>query len=284
VFEQFKNINKIIYDREDVLYYFFSDSEKRSEILDRDGGKRSLNEATINPFESILVQIKDPEKYPELSHIAESYKKFAFYRNWHFGPEAPIRKPQEINKPTNQLLPDFSNLAIFLRRIGENQEAKTKLLKYLSYLYEGFKDFEVVSVGGNYVQINFIEQNDIRIPSERLSDGTLRYLAICAILCDPTPPPVICMEEPELGLHPDIIPKIAALLKDASERTQIITTTHSDILIDALSDTPESVVVCEKVDGSTVMKRLDKENLSGFLERYRLGELWLSGEIGGTRW
>ena len=87
-----------------------------------------------------------------------------------------------------------------------------------------------------------------------------------------------------MGLHPDIIPEVAKLLIDASKRSQIFVTTHSDVLVDALSEVPEAVVVCEKVDGATQMRRLDGESLKPWLEKYRLGELWTSGEIGGNRW
>ena len=109
-------------------------------------------------------------------------------------------------------------------------------------------------------------------------------MCLLAILCDPSPPPLVCIEEPELGLHPDILPKLADLLVEASERTQIVVTTHSDILVDALTEQPEAILVCEKHDGQTTMRRLDGETLAHWLETYRLGELWTSGEIGGTRW
>jgi predicted ATPase len=65
---------------------------------------------------------------------------------------------------------------------------------------------------------------------------------------------------------------------------QLIVTTHSDILVDALTKVPEAVVVCEKENGSTRMKRLDREALSAWLKDYGLGQLWRSGEIGGNRW
>ena len=130
----------------------------------------------------------------------------------------------------------------------------------------------------------FVQEGDITIPSTRLSDGTLRYLALLAILCHPAPAPMVCLEEPELGLHPDILPGLADLLREASERCQFIVTTHSDTLVDALTDTPESIVFCEKENGQTKLKRLDKDDLTHRLERYRLGELWISGELGGNRW
>ena len=85
-------------------------------------------------------------------------------------------------------------------------------------------------------------------------------------------------------MHPDVIPEVAKLLVEMSSRTQIFVTTHSDILVDALTDTPEAVIVCEKSEGATQLRRLDATQLKPWLEEYRLGELWTSGEIGGNRW
>ncbi len=65
---------------------------------------------------------------------------------------------------------------------------------------------------------------------------------------------------------------------------QLVVTTHSDALVDELSDIPKSVIVCEKHDGSSTLKQLDSEQLSEWLERYTLGQLWRTGEIGGNRW
>jgi predicted ATPase len=112
----------------------------------------------------------------------------------------------------------------------------------------------------------------------------LRWISLLAILLDPQPPPLVCIEEPELGLHPDLLPKLADLLREASQRMQLVITTHSDVLVDALTDTPESVIVCEKENGATTMRRLDRKDLSKWLEKYSLGQLWRSGQVGGNRW
>jgi predicted ATPase len=103
------------------------------------------------------------------------------------------------------------------------------------------------------------------IPATRLSDGTVRYLCLLAVLCHPQPPPFVGIEEPELGLHPDVLPGLADLLVDASSRTQLLVTTQSDILVDALTSTPESVVVCEMTDGATKLRRLNQEDLRPWL-------------------
>ena len=94
----------------------------------------------------------------------------------------------------------------------------------------------------------------------------------------------MAIEEPELGLHPDVIPFVAKLLVDASQRTQLLVTTHSQMLVDALGEQPETVVVCERVDGVSRFERLSSAQLKEWLEKYSLGTLWSMGEIGGNRW
>lgn len=130
----------------------------------------------------------------------------------------------------------------------------------------------------------FLHEEGLRepIPATRLSDGTLRYLCLLAILCHPDPPPVVCIEEPELSLHPDVLKSIAELLVEASKRTQLIVTTHSDTLVSDLTEFPESVIVCERENTGTELRRLDKDRLKKWLDKYRLGELWRMGELGGN--
>jgi predicted ATPase len=143
-----------------------------------------------------------------------------------------------------------------------------------------------VRLEGGYAQ-TYIEEEGIGLPlsAARLSDGTLKLLCLVTALLDPKAPPLMCIEEPEAGMHPEAIPIIVDLLVKASERMQLIVTTHSEALVDALSHRPEDVLVCERdFDGGTQFKRLEKAQLGAWLERYTLGELWRKGEIGGTRW
>ena len=155
-------------------------------------------------------------------------------------------------------------------------------MEFLSELYEDIEKIDFTEAE-DYLFF-FVIENGRKIPAARISDGTLRYLALLAILCDPAPPNLICLEEPEMGLHPDLIHVIAKAIRYASERTQVIATTHSVSLVDDFTDSPESIVVCEKIDGSTELRRLDPVEMAPWLEKYRLGELWTSGEIGGNRW
>ncbi len=261
------------------LFYHYSDG---SAVVGAGKSYRLLPSGSITADQSILTQRKDPEQYPQITHVAEQYARIRIYREWSFGRNTVFRQPQRADGRNDRMEEDFSNLGLFLNRLRRSPEAKNAILTRLRDLYEGADDFDV-SVEGGTVQVYFAEGR-YSIPATRLSDGTLRYLCLLAILCDPKPPPLICIEEPELGLHPDILPKIADLLIEASRRTQLIVTTHSDILVDAMTEQPESVMVCEKRDGQTHIERLSAENLSVWLEKYRLGELWTRGELGGNRW
>ena len=268
---------------EQDVCFFYRYQHGQPVVNSAKGQKRHLDRETIDTDRSILAQRRDPETYPELAWLAQNYEKVRIYREWSFGRNAVFREPQKADMRNDALEEDFSNLGLFLNRLKTRfPAAKKAILSGLKDLYDGLTDFDVFIEGGT-VQVFFTE-GDFSIPATRLSDGTLRYLCLLAILCDPEPPPLICIEDPELGLHPDILPKVADLLRAAAERTQLIVTTHSDILVDAMTSTPDAVVVCSKVQGQTRMERLKPEDLAVWLEKYRLGELWISGEIGGTRW
>ena len=233
--------------------------------------------------QSILAQLRSLFDYPQMTILASVYNAIQIYSTWHFGRDALLRRSQPADQRGDRLEEDYTNLGMVLNQIGTSPEAKQSVIEGLRELYDGFTNYEAIVNSGS-VQIYFTEGKQRSIPATRLSDGTLRYLCLLAILYNPNSRPVVCIEEPELGLHPDIIPRLVKHLRAASERIQVIITTHSDILIDALSDTPESIIVFEKHDGPTQMGRLKPEDLSVWLEEYRLGELWMSGEIGGTRW
>lgn len=262
--------------------YFYYHFKHGRGILNIKGDQRKLQSEEIDPVSSILLQRKDPDQYPELTHLGNIFSKIRIYREWSFGRNTPARIPQNTNSTNDNLEPDASNLSLVLNKLRGTPSLKKKLLKALNALYEGIDDFDVRIEGGT-VQTVFVE-GDRLIPATRLSDGTLRYLCLLTILLNPNQGSLVCIEEPELGLHPDVLPTLADLIKEASEHTQLIVTTHSDVLIDALSDTPESVLVAERDENGTVLKRLDAEQLKPWLENYRLGQLWTDGQIGGTRW
>lgn len=264
-------------------YYDFKKGRPVLAITDQGPAKaRYAQSLQIDAEQSILSQRRDPEQYPELTSLGELFAKIRIYRDWSFGRHTPPRLPQKADMPNDILQEDATNLGLVLNRLRREPEVKAKLLHELSSLYADITDFDV-SIEAGTVQVFFTEGR-FTIPATRLSDGALRYLCLLAILCHPTPGPLVCIEEPELGLHPDVIPSLARLLMEASSRTQLVLTTHSDILVDALSDNPECIIVCEKDAGGTKLRRLEPEKLTPWLKKYRLGNLWTRGEIGGTRW
>jgi predicted ATPase len=244
---------------------------------------RALNAETINPKLSVLSQFKDPDQYPELTYLSRQFDSFRLYRDWEFGIDSTVRDVFPADLPDDFLQENPRNFGLMLNRLTSEPGTKRDLIKYLQLFYPDAVDIRPRITDGR-VEVRLEEKGGFSTPAARLSDGTLRWLALLIILLNPNPGPVVCIEEPELGLHPDMIPTLALLLKSASERMQLIITTHSAELVEEFSDNPECVLICEKEDGASRITRLQKPALASWLEKYSLGELWRKGEIGGTRW
>ena len=180
--------------------------------------------------------------------------------------------------------------------IGPNGSGKSNLIEVLELLSATPRDLAaVVRDGGGPAEwlwkgrgatkpaeIEVELDQGTPIPATRLSDGTIRFIALLATLLSPSPPPLVCIEEPELGLHPDAVALLGGLLVDASERMQLVVTTHSDALVSALTNHPDSIVACERPGAGTVLRRLDSTKLGDWLDEYRLGDLWRMGDLGAN--
>jgi predicted ATPase len=143
------------------------------------------------------------------------------------------------------------------------------------------KQLDPVAVNGS-VRLDWIDDRDERFGCHQLSDGTLRALALITVLSQPTErlPWLISIDEPELGLHPAAIALIAELCRSVSRHTQIILSTQSTELLDHFM--VDEVVVVERQQGETCLKRLSDKDLRLWLEDYSLRELYAKGVIGGT--
>lgn len=268
----------------DVFFYYrFNGGNPVITKRNTPGGKESrthLERQSLKPDESVLSQRKEPDIYPELSWVGEQFSEIQMFREWGFGRYTEVRKPQPGDLPSDRLLPDARNLGLVLNQL-EHASAGQEFNRLLTQFLPRFQRFSTL-IQGATVQLYLHEQGlSAPIPAARLSDGTIRFMAILAMLLSPNPPPLICIEEPELGLHPDAMALLADLLIVASIRTQLIVTTHSDALISALSDEANCVMVCEYRNG-TVLRRVEAEKLGDWLEKYRLGEIWRIGELGGN--
>jgi predicted ATPase len=241
-------------------------------------------QAFSSSTESVLSQFKNPADTTPITEVGKHLSEIRIFREFRTGPHSPARYGISTSVPKDALDDGGDNLALVLNELdfaGRHDRIKS----YLSRFCERFEDVKV-RVGEGLARTFLREAGLIEMLSAiRMSDGTLKFLSLLAALLHPSPPPLMCIEEPEVGLHPDALQLVAEALIEASRSMQLIVTTHSDALVDSLTDRPESVLVCERdFDNGTQMKRLSKEDLKEWLEHYTLGQLWRKGEIGGGRW
>jgi predicted ATPase len=148
-----------------------------------------------------------------------------------------------------------------------------------------FDDFKLRPVPTNpeLIQLEWSQtDSDYPFRASQLSDGTLRFICLATALLQPSPPPTMLFDEPELGLHPYALTLLATLFQQPSKGVgggQIIVSTQSASLLNEFA--PEDVIVVERVEGQSTFRRLDPADLSEWLQEYALGELWQKNVLGG---
>ena len=231
--------------------------------------------------QSVISQADCLPNSDEIRWLSSQYAGIRLYRNWTFGVSTPTRQGQSTELSGDALAESADNLANVIA--GFSASRRERLTHYLRRFYDRVVGISTPVRDGK-VSLVIEESDGGEMPASRLSDGTLRYLIILAVLLDPNPPPLIGIEEPELGLHPDIIPDIAKLMIEASERTQLVVATHSPVFVDELTERPSSIIACEHYDGETHCHRVNPESLKAWQGERGLGEVWSMGGIGGNRW
>ena len=192
---------------------------------------REIDIADLKLDESILSQRKDPDQYPSLTQLGVQYSHIAIYREWELGRWAPARAAQPTDESAVHLEPDARNLFLVLNNLEGTLGPRSPILQWLQRVHPDAEGLHFTVFGGS-IQMRLHERGlRTPIPATRLSDGTMRWLCLLAVLCHPEPPPLVCLEEPEMGLHPDAVRVLAELLVEASERMQLIVTTHSSELV-----------------------------------------------------
>ncbi|MFH1266016.1 MAG: AAA family ATPase, partial [Planctomycetota bacterium] len=188
--------------------------------------ERQLKRGDLNLALSVLAQRKDPDTYPELTYLSGILPEIQMFRSCNIGPGSLLLGPQGANEPAGFLLENGRNLGMVLNDLLSRLPVKRRILQELKQFYEYVEDISQ-KVGLNTIETLFHEGEGgyVTIPSSRLSDGTMRYLCLLAILCHPVPPPLVCIEDPEIALHPDALPRLADLLVEASQNTQLVVTT-----------------------------------------------------------
>lgn len=183
------------------------------------------------------------------------------------------------------LLQDASNLAAFLYRVKEEHpETYAQIRKTVQLAIPFFDDFVLqtrkLPSGERQVRLLWKQkQSEYVFWPSQLSDGSIRFICLVTALLQPEPPSTIIIDEPELGLHPYAVTLLGSLLRSASERMQVIVSTQSVSLVNEFSI--DDLVVVEREEGASVLKRLEEEDFKAWLEEYSVGELWAKNILGG---
>jgi predicted ATPase len=178
---------------------------------------------------------------------------------------------------------DASNLAAYLYRLKHTDPAHFKniedTIRLAAPFFMGFH-LEPSSLNSRKIMLEWIEEgSDKYFNASSLSDGTLRFMCLATLLLQPTLPTVVLLDEPELGLHPSAITILAALLKAASKRAQILIATQSVTLVNQFE--PSQVYVVERAGGQSTFTHLEAVNMTEWLEEFGIGDLWEKNIIGG---
>lgn len=250
--------------------------------VDGDGDEVEERKVLESDSELAIFQVKDLYKYPTPYKLLKELQEWTVYLGINVGSEAPARLPALL-RPTTRLSKDGANLSSVLHSIQQqHRDIWEEILELLHTAYPEFQDIRIPGEGGDgKVVLRWFEPPHEKegVSPNLLSEGTLRLLCLIAILKSPDPPPLICIDEPELGLHPDWIKLVAEMMQSATTRTQLIIATHSPQIVASLE--PEQVMVTEKEKGETRIRQLKRQELEKWLKEFNLSDLWLAGHFGG---
>lgn len=237
-----------------------------------------LNRSYTGRFESLLKEHRGFRNHYLRNHF-NSFKIFHFQDT---SITSRMRKPSNTNDYA-YLYEDGGNIASFLYMLQESKPEYFNIIEKITQSVAPFFERFYLKPDEINPQQIFLRWNekgsDQLFNAYNLSDGTLRMICLTILLNQPEPPSTIIIDEPELGLHPFAIIKLASMIRSAISRTQIIVSTQSVSLLDQFS--PEDVIVVEREDYQTVFKRQNSQTLSIWLDDYTLGEIWDKNLIGG---
>ncbi|WP_016953616.1 AAA family ATPase [Anabaena sp. PCC 7108] len=231
-----------------------------------------------NPLETSLSQV--PKMYQAPENLRQELASCTFYGALNVTPKSPVRLPQSMRPAT---LPGANgeDLVSCLYYLRETDPERFEIIE--DTLTAAFPDFERLSfppVAAGTITMTWKDKNFSRpLYMHQLSEGTLRFIWLITLLLSPGLTAVTLIDEPEVSLHPELLRLLADVMREASQKTQLIVATHSDRLIRFLK--PEEVIICDTEDGLTTMKWGDSFDLEHWLEDYTLDQIWAMNLIGG---
>jgi predicted ATPase len=254
-------------------------SRGRVRYFDTTTSRLELPEWEIYPLESALSQV--PKMYREPEEFRKSLASSTHYHVLDVGPQAAVRLPQPMR---DAKLPgkNGEDLVSCLYWMREADCDRFEMIE--DTLRAGFPTFERLNfppVAAGTLAMTWKEKS-LKHPfyMHQLSEGTLRFLWLVALLYSPGLTDVTMIDEPEVSLHPELLSVLADCLREASQRTQLMVATHADRLVRFL--TPHEVITMDvSEDGTAIVTRADDLDLDAWLQEYTLDEVWQHGRMGG---
>ncbi|MEO5643049.1 MAG: AAA family ATPase [Bacteroidia bacterium] len=237
----------------------------------------------VEPTELALSKIFDTNRYLPLSALRKAIADIVVYDYFDTTPLSPIRKPM-LPTSEKKLLPDGTNLPQILNTINiNNKTSYRKIESMLNHVNPKFKGFDFHIIGGN-IELMLDEDNlNSSIHVNNISDGTLRYLCLLSILFNPDRGSLVCIDEPEVGLHPDMISNICNAIIEASEKSNMVISTHSENLLNGFDINNIRVFEKDENNSSKILS-YTKDDFQDWYKDYSVGKMWREGDIGGNRW
>jgi predicted ATPase len=197
----------------------------------RDGADWVAADNRMRAYESMITEVVDLARAPELFWVREQVRSWRFYDHFRTDADAPARTTH-VGTRTPVLHHDGHDLAAALQTILEIGNARA-LRRTVA---DAFPGAEVsVRVEAGRFELQFSASGLLRpLGAAELSDGTLRYLLLVAALLSPRPPGLMVLNEPETSLHPDLLAPLGRLIGQASRAAQLVVVSHSAPLIAAL--------------------------------------------------
>lgn len=240
------------------------------------GGNKTYLLAKAGALESALPAAGSMRPAQHVARYISDWKVYHFHDT---SDTAKVKTSYSIFA-TDRLMPQGENLAAFLYNIRETEEYK-HIVKTIQRVAPFFHDFIFQPEPNNMIRLRWKHKgSDDYFDATMLSDGTLRFICLTTLLLQPRLPTMILLDEPELGLHPFAMQLLAAMMRSASENTQIIASTQSVTLANQFEW--HDIVVVDQTDNQSRFRRLKEAEVSSWLEQYKLGEIWEMNIFGGT--
>ncbi len=236
-----------------------------------------------NTSESVLTQLVDKDRFYQIHTLREALRDISVYTGFDTTASSAIRKPS-LPGSVQKLATDGVNLAQLINAIKISSKTDySRLVKSFVNINPMIKGFDFNFIGNN-IELLLDERGLERsVHASNISDGTLKFLCLLVIFCNRKRGGLICIDEPESGLHPDMISELMEVLGETFDQTQYVLATHSPHLLDCVS--VDKVLVFEKDDSnSSVVDSFQNPQFVEWASRYSIGALWREGDLGGNRY